>query len=106
MWVHNGHPFAEQLGLRNSGSMCPTFLQFLDCVSQLVHQNPSSFEFNFKYLGRIANLMQLNIYGTFLANSSKEYKESRIEIETCSIWVDLINPITKNGFYDKKAGIL
>lgn len=86
--------------------MCPTFLQFLDCVSQLVHQNPSSFEFNFKYLGRIANLMQLNIYGTFLANSSKEYKESRIEIETCSIWVDLINPITKNGFYDKKAGIL
>lgn len=44
MFIHNGHPFGERLGLRGSTSLiCPTFLQFLDCVSQLISQNPSSF---------------------------------------------------------------
>lgn len=50
--------------------------------------------------------MPLNRYGTFIANCSKEYREARIEEETCSIWGDLITPITTNGFYDRKGGVL
>ena len=72
MFVHNGHPFSERLGLRiHKQGICPIFLQFLDCVSQLIAQNPSSFEFNFKYLSKISNLMQVGIYGTFIADNSQ-----------------------------------
>jgi hypothetical protein len=41
MFVHYGHPFTDRLGLLSSNSgICPIFLQFLDCVSQLINQNP------------------------------------------------------------------
>ena len=51
--------------------MCPIFLLFLDSLSQILNQNETSFEFNFKYLSRLANLMQNNIFGTFAADSIK-----------------------------------
>ena len=76
MFVFNGFPFADRLGEGHSKDNCPIFLQFLDCVSQLISQQPISFEFTFKYLSQLARLMQSNIYGTFASNSPREYLES------------------------------
>ncbi|RWS30682.1 myotubularin-related protein 3-like isoform X3 [Leptotrombidium deliense] len=53
-WCSFGHKFAERCGNSpNSDDVnerCPVFLQWLDCVHQLVRQNPCSFEFNLQYL--------------------------------------------------------
>ena len=44
MFIHNGHPFNQRLGnFSDNTQNNHIFLQFLDCVSQLIHQNSSSF---------------------------------------------------------------
>ncbi len=107
VFVHLGHPFASRLGERQEGrEKSPVFLQFLDCVSQLVAQNETSFEYNSKYLGSLANLMQLNIYGTFVADSPKEYVENGVEQETFPIWTALRTVLTTNSNYVKNSGVL
>jgi hypothetical protein len=107
MFVQGGHPFASRLGERNTyKDMCPIFLQFLDCVSQLINQNETAFEFNFKYLSKLANLMQNNLYGTFIADSPREYSDYNIEAETVAIWEDLKDISTLNGHYSCSQGFL
>ncbi len=55
-WVSFGHKFADRCGQGQSGDdpneRCPVFLQWIDCVHQLVQQFPCSFEFNLHYLVR------------------------------------------------------
>jgi hypothetical protein len=50
----------------------PIFLQFIDCVWQLLNQNEKFFEFNEKFLLEIAHHMFTCQFGTFLFDS--EYK--------------------------------
>lgn len=46
-WIRFGHQFAVRMGQGinqpASEERSPVFLQFLDCVSQLVHQFPCEF---------------------------------------------------------------
>lgn len=53
-WIEFGHKFAERNGVApvtdDPNERCPVFLQWLDCVHQIVKQFPSSFEFNQQYL--------------------------------------------------------
>lgn len=48
-WIHFGHQFKKRLaqGINDPGSeeKSQIFLQFLDCVSQIVYQFPHEFEF-------------------------------------------------------------
>ncbi|CAF5035066.1 unnamed protein product, partial [Rotaria magnacalcarata] len=50
-WLIRGHPFRERFGQvltdenGNSAQEAPVFLLFLDCIHQLINQNPFSFEF-------------------------------------------------------------
>ena len=54
-WLSFGHPFqlrcahGEAKGVRNDDQASPIFLQFMDCVAQLVAMFPSFFEFNGRY---------------------------------------------------------
>jgi hypothetical protein len=50
--------------------------------------------------------MHNNLYGTFIADSLKEYLENNIERETVSIWASLVNPTTKNPYYVRSYGVL
>jgi len=54
------------------GDFCPVFIQFLDCVHQLMSQYPFVFEFNMEYLLDIAENTFSCKYGTLLFNSIKE----------------------------------
>ena len=47
----------------------PVFLQFLDCVHQLMHQFPFAFEFNDRFLCDLSYHAHSCQYGTFLCNS-------------------------------------
>ncbi|CAM9276904.1 unnamed protein product, partial [Hapterophycus canaliculatus] len=78
-WLAFGHPFhlRHAYGVprgANSGKedqRSPIFLQFLDCMWQLVMQMPSYFEFNPRFLLCIADHIQTCRFGTFLCNTNK-----------------------------------
>lgn len=54
-WLHAGHPFQARCSRSafspsSRNGEAPTFLVFLDCVWQVWHQFPQSFEFNEDFL--------------------------------------------------------
>ena len=85
-WLDFGHKFAD----RNGSPFCtsdlnersPIFLQFLDCVHQLLLQFPCNFEFNLSYLVKLAQHTYSNLFGTFLCNSLLERKKHRTREQT------------------------
>ncbi|PKY45005.1 phosphatases II [Rhizophagus irregularis] len=64
----------------------PVFHQFLDCVYQLFHQNPTRFEFNEDFLVGLHYHCYSCQFGTFLLNSEKERKENHVTEKTYSVW--------------------
>ena len=59
-WLEFGHKFADRCGIgqcsEDTNERCPVFLQFLDCVHQLLNQFPLAFQFNEAYL--VSNLQK------------------------------------------------
>lgn len=53
-WISYGHKFSDRCGHGPSSDdpneRCPVFLQWIDCVHQLLKQFPCSFEFNLHFL--------------------------------------------------------
>lgn len=69
-WLDFGHKFADRCGSNpcndDPNERCPVFLQWLDCVQQLLVQFPRHFEFNSLYLVSIILLssFELNAHST------------------------------------------
>lgn len=85
-WIAYGHKMAA----RNSGGddFSPVFLQWLDCCWQMLQQQPQLFEFNEKFLFRIARETFAGRFGTFLGNTLHERTE-KIQPLTQSLWSDI-----------------
>lgn len=130
-WLSFGHQF----GLRNGfytkelsqDEKSPIFFQWLDCVSQLLFQYPSLFQFNIQLLVFLAYHLNSAKYGTFLFNSEYERKSKLFNAKnmTVSIWTDILECVNNstdknipfiaenlkenknynflNPFYDEKA---
>ena len=53
-WIEFGHKFADRCGsapaTEDANERCPVFLQWIDCVHQLIKQFPADFEFNLQFL--------------------------------------------------------
>ncbi len=64
----------------------PTFQQFLDCVYQLMRQNPTAFQYNERFLRRLVYHLYSCQYGTFLQNCDKERYELDLPSRTRSVW--------------------
>lgn len=64
----------------------PIFHQFLDCTFQLLRQHPTRFEFTERFLRRLLYHLYSCQYGTFLYNSEKQRKESKVAEKTSSVW--------------------
>ncbi|XDT29322.1 Myotubularin phosphatase domain [Nakaseomyces glabratus] len=64
----------------------PVFMQFLDCVYQLLLQNPEKFEYNERFLRRLLYHAYSCQYGTFLYNNEKERMEDTQRNNTNSVW--------------------
>lgn len=87
-----GHPFQLRMAhgmsqeSRDASQMAPIFLQFIDAVWQLVHQFPSFFEFNSRFLLSITEHLHSCRFGTFLFNCERERREIGLEARTVSLW--------------------
>lgn len=64
----------------------PVFHQFLDATYQLLHQYPTRFEFNERFLRRLLYHLYSCQYGTFLYNNEKERLEAHLRDKTRSVW--------------------
>ncbi|XP_063306138.1 myotubularin-related protein 4 isoform X2 [Pelobates fuscus] len=89
-WLDYGHKFGDRCGhhenVEDQNEQCPVFLQWLDCVHQLLHQFPCLFEFNHSFLVKLVQHTYSCLYGTFLANSPSEREMRNIYKRTCSVW--------------------
>lgn len=64
----------------------PVFHQFLDATYQLLHQHPTRFEFNERFLRRLLYQLYSCQYGSFLYNCERERKEAKINERSRSVW--------------------
>lgn len=89
-WISFGHRFRDRLGHPTCPSQrSPVFLQFLDCVWQIVQQFPSAFEFTPLYLVRIAEQVNSQWFGNFLCNNMNDRKKMLVSTLTLSLWAHL-----------------
>ena len=86
----------------------PIFLQFIDCVWQLMQQNSKVFEFNEKLLLTIVNNMYTCQFGTVLYNNESEREKHQCKVSTMSLWsyVNLCRNEFKNPMYVEYEGIV
>ncbi|XP_070712342.1 phosphatidylinositol-3-phosphate phosphatase MTMR7-like [Pempheris klunzingeri] len=74
-----GHRFSTRCQhlAGDNKNVAPIFLQFLDCVWQVLRQFPASFQFNELFLIYISKNVYSCEYGTFLYNSVSERKKNK-----------------------------
>lgn len=89
-WLDFGHKMADRCGtvtgVADPNERAPIFLQWLDCVHQLLLQFPCHFEFNLSYLVKLAQHTYSSLFGTFLCNSLQERRSYRLSERTRSVW--------------------
>eukprot|EP01129_Flabellula_baltica_P000224 TRINITY_DN10267_c0_g1_i1.p1 TRINITY_DN10267_c0_g1~~TRINITY_DN10267_c0_g1_i1.p1 ORF type:complete len:610 (+),score=97.08 TRINITY_DN10267_c0_g1_i1:80-1909(+) len=91
-WCSFGHQFALRNGhnetMSNYGEdqRAPIFLQFIDCIYQLLMINPDAFEFNEYFLIFILDHLHSCMFGTFLFDCEREREENGAYTETQSLW--------------------
>ncbi|KAM6906898.1 phosphatidylinositol-3,5-bisphosphate 3-phosphatase MTMR4 isoform 2-T2 [Xenentodon cancila] len=89
-WLDFGHKFADRCGHQENSDdvseQCPVFLQWLDCVHQLLKQFPCLFEFNEAFLVKLVQHTYSCLYGTFLCNNGREREAKNVYKRTCSVW--------------------
>lgn len=102
-WLSFGHKFGDRIGhgvgSDDTNERCPVFLQWIDCIQQIHHQYPCSFEFSKGFLIKLAQHVHSCLFGTFLCNTYKERIENSIFDRTFSVWPFLSSPIYKNPLY-------
>lgn len=115
-----GHPFHTRCGHgegkneqgRDEEQLSPIFLQFLDCVFQLVNQFPDYFEFNSRYLLLLSEHIYSCRFGTLLCDSERERElAAGVRQRTYCLWdyldsiPELVNPLFDKAASDR-AGVL
>ncbi|KAG7394424.1 hypothetical protein PHYBOEH_005194 [Phytophthora boehmeriae] len=108
-WCSFGHKFRDRTGhgvSNSSNETSPVFLQWIDCVWQVLVQSPSAFEFNERYLILILDHLYSCRFGTFLYDSQRERMEQESLHPTQSLWSYLSTvdrAIIVNPFYQSQS---
>lgn len=72
-WITLGHPFTKRFGRISEfeAKQAPLFQLFLDCVWQMQHQLPASFEFSETYLTSLWDSLHDTVFDTFSFDSER-----------------------------------
>lgn len=111
-WLSFGHRFETRLGHGSDNhsdhDRSPIFLQFIDCVWQLMQQNENFFEFNEKLLLDIVYHMNTCQFGTFLFDSEFKREQQELRTKTTSFWVHVNNNLNEyfNSNFIEFDGVL
>ena len=106
-WLQYGHKFSQRNGhctsSNDTNERCPVFLQWLDCVYQILRQFPSAFQFNETFLIKLCYHSYSCLFGTFLCDSNIERDVEHTDERTFSIWSYLNDKNTEiiNQLYDE-----
>lgn len=112
-----GHPFHTRCGHGegkneqggDEGELSPIFLQFLDCVFQLVNQFPNFFEFSTRYLLLVSEHIYSCRFGTLLCDSEREREVvAGVRQRTYCMWdyLDMQPELVNPNFMSDKSEIL
>ncbi|PVU88532.1 hypothetical protein BB561_005793 [Smittium simulii] len=82
-------------GSKANSETCPVFTQFLDCVSQIMDQHGSSFEFSNTLLVSLAYHVNSCEFGTFLGDSLFTKLQLELKDKTPSLFAHILNNKTK-----------
>ncbi|XP_042960118.1 phosphatidylinositol-3-phosphatase myotubularin-1-like isoform X1 [Carya illinoinensis] len=74
---------------QNSNNCSPIFLQWIDCVSQLLRIYPFAFEFSSAFLVDFLDCMLSCRFGNFFGNSEKERQQSGVSEACGCLWAYL-----------------
>jgi myotubularin-related protein 1/2 len=87
-----GHRFRTRLGNgeQPTSEFSPIFVQWLECVYQMIQQYPESFEYSPGLLLFVMKEVFTNRYGTFLVDSERERRE--VSRKTLSLWSAILLP--------------
>ena len=88
-FLNNVHSKCTEGQKFSSSERSPIFLQFIDCVWQLVRQFPRSFQFNEAFLITILDNVSNCRFGTFLCNCVRERELHRLSSRTVSLWTEM-----------------
>ncbi|KAK1396560.1 phosphatidylinositol-3-phosphatase myotubularin-1 [Heracleum sosnowskyi] len=80
-----------------SNHSSPIFLQWLDCVSQLLRMYPFAFEFSSSFLVEFLDCVLSCRFGNFLCNSEKERQQAGISDSCGCIWMYLTDLRASEG---------
>ncbi|OQR93428.1 myotubularin-like [Achlya hypogyna] len=102
-WIKAGHKFEDRIGAgkAENDENSPVFLQFLDCVWQLLRQYPTYFEFNATALSCIFEHAISGRFGTLLCNCERERQQLNVAGRTPSLWSYMLRrrPTFLNPFF-------
>ncbi|XP_068660289.1 phosphatidylinositol-3-phosphatase myotubularin-1-like isoform X1 [Aristolochia californica] len=82
---------------QTSSNCSPIFLQWVDCISQLLRMYPCAFEFSSAFLVDFLDCMLSCRFGNFLCNSEKERHQSGISDCCGCIWMYLVDLRASEG---------
>ncbi|XP_028840682.1 phosphatidylinositol-3,5-bisphosphate 3-phosphatase MTMR2 isoform X3 [Denticeps clupeoides] len=104
-WVSFGHRFQMRIGHgdknHTDADRSPVFLQFIDCVWQMIRQFPTAFEFNEYFLITILDHLYSCLFGTFMCNSEQQRLKEELPKKTLSLWSYINSQLEEftNPFY-------
>eukprot|EP01103_Thecamoeba_quadrilineata_P006197 TRINITY_DN1592_c0_g1_i1.p1 TRINITY_DN1592_c0_g1~~TRINITY_DN1592_c0_g1_i1.p1 ORF type:complete len:259 (+),score=43.50 TRINITY_DN1592_c0_g1_i1:943-1719(+) len=93
-WISFGHQFAKRTGQGpkmepNKKNRSPIFLQFCECVYQILSRRPIFFEYNPKLLLTLLENVTSCLFGTFLVDCEKDRTQYDLDNQTASIWYQI-----------------
>ncbi|KAK3580803.1 hypothetical protein CHS0354_025144 [Potamilus streckersoni] len=109
-WLEFGHKFADRCGngicTDDVNERCPVFVQWLDCVHQLIKQFPCAFEFNEAYMVKLVQHTYSCLFGTFLCNMESDRRKHNVRDHTASLWSLLCDKRFCNLLYEPNKHVV
>jgi hypothetical protein len=87
-FVFLGHQFAKRNGMATTdrSQFSPIYVQFMNCVLQIVRRTPAAFEFNEIFLQEMTLFVYSGVFGEFLGNHFQERDRLKLDIKYVSLY--------------------